>query len=35
LSGIPLALRGIPQTEVTFEVDMDSIMKILAADKGT
>jgi molecular chaperone DnaK (HSP70) len=34
LSGIPLVLRGVPQTDVTFEVDTDSIMKISVADKG-
>ncbi|KAH9033559.1 heat shock protein 70 [Lactarius hengduanensis] len=35
LSGIPPAPRGIPQIEVTFEVDTNGIMKISAADKGT
>jgi heat shock protein 5 len=35
LSGIPPAPRGVPQIEVTFEVDTNGIMKISAADKGT
>ncbi|KAI0742691.1 heat shock protein 70 [Daedaleopsis nitida] len=35
LSGIPPAPRGVPQIEVTFEVDANGIMKISAADKGT
>ncbi|KAK0211769.1 heat shock protein 70 family [Armillaria fumosa] len=35
LTGIPPAPRGVPQIEVTFEVDADSIMKVSAIDKGT
>jgi len=35
LSSIPPAPRGVPQIEVTFEVDANGIMKISAADKGT
>ncbi|EIM84185.1 heat shock protein 70 [Stereum hirsutum FP-91666 SS1] len=35
LSGIPPAPRGVPQIEVTFEVNADGIMKVGAADKGT
>ncbi|KAG9311038.1 heat shock protein 70 family [Chiua virens] len=35
LSSIPPAPRGIPQIEVTFEVDANGIMKVGAADKGT
>ncbi|KAI0743771.1 heat shock protein 70 [Daedaleopsis nitida] len=35
LSSIPPAPRGIPQIEVTFEIDANGIMKISAADKGT
>lgn len=35
LSSIPLAPRGIPQIEVSFEIDADGIMKISAVDKGT
>ncbi|OCH88948.1 heat shock protein 70, partial [Obba rivulosa] len=35
LSGIPPAPRGVPQIEVTFEIDANGIMRISAADKGT
>ncbi|PKY39331.1 glucose-regulated protein [Rhizophagus irregularis] len=35
LTGIPPAPRGIPQIEVTFEIDTNGIMKVSAADKGT
>ena len=35
LSGIPPAPRGIPQIEVTFEINADGILKVTAADKGT
>ncbi|KAG1807815.1 heat shock protein 70 family [Suillus subaureus] len=35
LSGIPPAPRGVPQIEVTFEIDANGIMKVGAADKGT
>ncbi|TFY70810.1 hypothetical protein EVG20_g2191 [Dentipellis fragilis] len=35
LSSIPPAPRGVPQIEVTFEVDANGIMKVAAADKGT
>ncbi|CAG8493893.1 3848_t:CDS:1, partial [Paraglomus brasilianum] len=35
LTGIPPALRGIPQIEVTFELDANGILKVSAADKGT
>lgn len=35
LSGLPPAPRGVPQIEVTFEVDANGIMKISAVDKGT
>ena len=35
LTGIPPAPRGVPQIEVTFEVDANGIMKVAAADKGT
>ncbi|RDB24857.1 glucose-regulated [Hypsizygus marmoreus] len=35
LSGIPPAPKGVPQIEVTFEMDANGIMKISAADKGT
>ena len=35
LSGIPPGARGVPQIEVTFEIDANGIMKVAAADKGT
>jgi heat shock protein 5 len=35
LSSIPPAPRGVPQIEVTFEIDANGIMKVGAADKGT
>jgi molecular chaperone DnaK len=35
LDGIPPAPRGIPQIEVTFDIDANGIMHISAADKGT
>lgn len=35
LGGIPPAPRGVPQIEVTFEIDSNGIMRISAADKGT
>jgi endoplasmic reticulum chaperone BiP len=34
LSGIPPAPRGMPQIEVTFEVDANDILHVQAADKG-
>jgi heat shock protein 5 len=34
LSSIPLAPQGVPQIEVTFEIDANGIMKVGAADKG-
>ena len=34
LSGIPPAPRGVPQIEVTFEIDANGILKVSAADKG-
>lgn len=35
LTGIPPAPRGVPQIEVTFEIDASGIMKVSASDKGT
>ena len=35
LEGIPPARRGIPQIEVTFDVDANGIMNIEAKDKGS
>jgi len=34
LSGIPPAARGIPQIEVTFEIDENSILTVTAFEKG-
>ena len=35
LSGIPPAPRGVPQIEVTFEIDANGILQVNAEDKGT
>lgn len=35
LTGIPPAPRGVPQIEVSFEIDADGILKVSALDKGT
>lgn len=35
LSGIPPAPRGVPQIEVTFEIDVNGILHVSAEDKGT
>jgi len=35
LTGIPPAPRGVPQVEVTFEVDANGILQVSAQDKGT
>ncbi len=35
LSGIPMAPRGMPQIEVTFDIDANGIVKVTAKDKGT
>ncbi|MEG0307453.1 MAG: molecular chaperone DnaK [Clostridium sp.] len=35
LSGIASAPRGIPQIEVTFDIDANGIVKVSAKDKGT
>ena len=35
LSGIPPAPRGVPQIEVTFDIDANGIMNIEAKDKGS
>lgn len=34
LTGIPPAQRGVPQIEVTFELDVSGILKVTAEDKG-
>jgi molecular chaperone DnaK len=35
LDGIPPAPRGVPQVEVTFDMDANGILKVSAKDKGT
>merc|ERR1719384_1889209 len=35
LSNIPPAPRGVPQIEVTFEIDANGILNVAAQDKGT
>lgn len=35
MTGIPPAPRGVPQLEVTFEIDVNGILTVSAIDKGT
>jgi molecular chaperone DnaK len=35
LDGLPPAMRGIPQIEVTFDIDANGIINVSAVDKGT
>lgn len=35
LEGIPAAQRGVPQVEVTFDIDANGIVNVSAKDKGT
>src|SRR5690554_6229777 len=35
LDGIPPAQRGVPQIEVTFDIDANGIIQVSATDKGT
>ncbi len=35
LTGIPPAMRGVPQIEVTFDIDANGIVSVTAIDKGT
>ena len=35
LTGIPAAPRGVPQIEVTFDIDANGILNVSAQDKGT
>ena len=35
LTGIPPTPRGIPQIEVSFEIDVNGILKVSATDRGT
>jgi len=35
LDGLPPAMRGVPQVEVTFDIDANGIINVSAMDKGT
>jgi molecular chaperone DnaK len=35
LDGIAPSPRGVPQIEVTFDIDANGILKVTAVDKGT
>ena len=35
LDGVPPAMRGVPQIEVTFDIDANGIINVSAVDKGT
>ena len=35
LNGIPPAPRGVPQIEVTFQIDENSILSVTAKERGT
>ena len=35
LAGLPLAPRGLPQIEVTFDIDANGIVNVMATDKAT
>jgi len=35
LTGLPPAPRGVPQIEVTFEIDVNGILRVSAEDKGS
>jgi molecular chaperone DnaK len=35
LDGIPPSMRGVPQVEVTFDIDANGIINVSAVDKGT
>jgi molecular chaperone DnaK (HSP70) len=35
LEGIPPAPRGVPQIEITFELNTDGILKVIATDEST
>ena len=35
LDGIPLAPRGVPQIEVSFDIDVNGILSVKAKDKAT
>merc|ERR1711959_556976 len=35
LDGIPLMLRGVPQIEVTYDIDANGILNVTAVEKST
>lgn len=35
VNGVPPAPRGVPQIEVTFEIDANGVLHVSAEDKGT
>lgn len=35
LTGIPAARRGVPQIEVTFDIDANGIVNVTAKDQGS
>ena len=35
LTGLPAAMRGVPQIEVTFDIDANGIVNVMATDKAT
>ena len=35
ITGVPPAPRGVPQIEVTFEIDANGVLHVSAEDKGT
>jgi len=35
ISGIPAAPRGVPQIEVTFEIDVNGVLRVSAEEKGS
>lgn len=35
LTGVPPAPRGVPQVEVTFDIDANGILNVTAIDKST
>ena len=35
LTGLPAAPRGLPQVEVTFDIDANGIVNVMATDKAT
>lgn len=35
LTGVPPAPRGVPQIDVSFEIDVNGILRVTAEEKGT